>query len=152
MPGKTPYIVVHNYGMGSIGYRIFASDIKAVEKIFPPIGYEIKAQADMPKDVDWQNVELLESDIDRKEFWFARLVESFEQKRKGKSAFWVRGSFRGETAYRQVYARHWDEISERYPGLETLQGKVISGEILKELQSSDIDCPDDFLLSFEVPQ
>ena len=137
--------------MGSMGYRIFASDISDVQKIFPALGWEIKAQADMPEDIDWQNVDLLESDIDRKEFWFSRLVESFEQERKGKSAFWVRGRIRGKTAYRQVYARQWDEISERYPQLESLQGKVISSEILRELKSSDIDCPDSFLRYFEVP-
>ena len=150
MQEKHTFIVVHNYGMGSIGMRIFARELAEVEMLFPSREWEVKSQSEMPSYIDWSQVELLESDVDHKELWLLRLIESFRQTQLGKEAFIVRARYQGKLVFRQVYARNWDEISTRYPELESMIGKILTGEAIKDVGFSDIDDPDDFLSNFDL--
>jgi hypothetical protein len=149
MVTKHTFLCVYDYGMGGIWMTIDASSANEIEKRFP----DFKVIGDRPAwmtDDEYERIAQESAyDIDSPAGWLSSFIYSKERESEGKWPFMFRGTKDGVNEYRTIWARDISEITTRYPGLENLTGKPTPVENLKNMGTSDIDEPDEFLARYK---
>ncbi|MDO8908254.1 MAG: hypothetical protein Q7W55_07115 [Pseudohongiella sp.] len=132
---KLCFIAIHDYGMGSVGIKVFARSIDEVKSVLPEPEWKVYAPDETGH---LRHLERMpESDIDEKSQLLQTFIEIRLQNAEGKTSFIVRDKS-GEV--RHVWARSIGEILDAYPKLF-----ILSSVYSESTGYSDIDKPDDFL-------
>lgn len=132
---KICFVAIHDYGMGSVGIKVFARSIDEVKSVLSEPDWKVYAPDETTHLRHLEN--LPESDIDKQSQLLQNLIQNEQQCRAGKTPFIVRDK-RGEVRF--VWARSVSEMLDSFPNLT-----ILSSVTTESTGYSDIDNPDEFL-------
>ena len=148
MAEKLTFLCVYDYGMGGVWMTINAQSANEIEDKFA----DVKVVTDRP---DWMTDDEYKRiaresahDIDSPTGWLSSFIYSKQRESEGKWPFMFRGAKNDVTEYRTIWARDVSEVTSQYSGLENLVGLPIPVGDLKNMGTSDIDQPDEFLARY----
>lgn len=142
---KRPFLAVNDYQHGGVLARIYAHDVSEVTALLREPAWQVFLEGEPGCPEVPEGISVLESDVDDKTEWLRKMIYSQDREAEGKHPFHFVADSGSGKEYLEVWARSELEVQMRYPALQSMMLKPMTGEMLSASRLCDIDNPSDFI-------